>query len=573
MFIQIPKYAFRSFVNFMFFFAKPFIFLIILQIFFSFISSYIWFNLMMDILASITSYMSTNSPSIISTVLLCLKNLLIKWCIGSIAYLLSTIIQAYLYPKMEMNARLQCYDFLQKVPQSITAQHSSGYLESIITAACDSLTSNIKNIFEDILPNVILLITLSYELFQASPKLGLYTICLNIIYFTIMTIFNRKYSIPSGTKYSYYSSMRTNTVLECFNNRTLNFIYRLYDIFLNRVKQISYLEQTASIKSKLTHVVGFILREILFLFGMGYGYYRYVIYLVQIKSLSMLNSVNMFNYGRSMISLQWSMSNIFGDVIEAYGEGSLSTNLMYKWYDIVEEQAIKIKNGTQITNGISKIEFKNVSLKFNDKIIIENESFIIDNKNIIMFAGPSGCGKTTLVNMISGIITDYEGEILINDINIREYSPEALRNNITYISQGTSIIEGTIEFNVKLNNNQINTNDIISLGQELNMRNITKEAGINGGNLSGGEKQRVCIMRGLLSCQKNQLIISDELTSNLDMKNAHKALSMIIEKARQNNSILILIEHIPFAQEFIDCIYTFEWFNDRYKIISPKKII
>lgn len=170
-----------------------------------------------------------------------------------------------------------------------------------------------------------------------------------------------------------------------------------------------------------------------------------------------------------------------------------------------------------------KIQFKNVSFKYNEANanILENINFEINKGETLGIIGPVGSGKTHLINLIPRLIDAYKGEILVDDVNVKDYSLEELRKKISYISQKTYFFSDTIFNNIK-NNNYDNINDINTLAQIShsyefiqNLPNLYEEKmSEQGSNFSGGQKQRLSILRGLN--KKSEILIFDDTFSALD---------------------------------------------------------
>lgn len=213
------------------------------------------------------------------------------------------------------------------------------------------------------------------------------------------------------------------------------------------------------------------------------------------------------------------------------------------------------------------LELKNITKKF-DRVIFDNLSIRFPNKGFVLIIGESGCGKSTLFNIILGIESVDEGEIIYNDTILKkENFKEFRKNEIGAIFQDYGLIEYyTIKQNLLLSimniKNKITDNDLI---------NILKKVGINKKlntickNLSGGEKQRVAIARSLL-IDKN-IIICDEPSGSLDNENGEKILSFLKEESKER--LVICISHnLSYIKKYAD--YTFDLNLKKYLLNKPK---
>lgn len=187
------------------------------------------------------------------------------------------------------------------------------------------------------------------------------------------------------------------------------------------------------------------------------------------------------------------------------------------------------------------IEIKNLTKKFDEKIVFSDFNLIIENGDFIIFSGPSGCGKTTLLNMIGAIEKIDDGEIIVDDIDIKNKKNHLnyFRTKIGFLFQNFALVDNkTVKENLKLIRKDCKTNlsiedalSIIGLEDKLNKKIYT---------LSGGEQQRVALARLML--KKCDVILADEPTGSLDKKNAEAVLDILKQLNKQGKTI-ILVTH------------------------------
>ena len=198
----------------------------------------------------------------------------------------------------------------------------------------------------------------------------------------------------------------------------------------------------------------------------------------------------------------------------------------------VLDMTLSIKDGTK-ENGIDgkkgEVEFRNVSFCYPDaeKDVIEDISFTAHKGETIAFIGSTGCGKSTVINMIPRFYDATKGEVLVDGVNVKEYTQKALRNKIGYVSQKAVLFTGSIKSNVAYGNNGTKgfTDDdvkhAIETAQAKEFVDKT-EGGIDafvaqgGSNFSGGQKQRLSIARAI--CRHPEILIFDDSFSALDYK-------------------------------------------------------
>ena len=202
----------------------------------------------------------------------------------------------------------------------------------------------------------------------------------------------------------------------------------------------------------------------------------------------------------------------------------------------------KVKNGEKKLKEINEIEFKNVMLKYGNNTALNNINFKTQKPNIIGLVGDSGGGKSSFVSLIERFYDANDGEVLINNQNIKEYDIKSLREKIAYIPQNIHIFNDTIAANIAYGKeiNEEKIKDVLKKANLLDFVN-TLPNGIytilqeNGSNLSGGQKQRIAIARALYN--DPDVLILDEATSALD----NKSEAVIMKTINNLNDKLIFI--------------------------------
>lgn len=208
---------------------------------------------------------------------------------------------------------------------------------------------------------------------------------------------------------------------------------------------------------------------------------------------------------------------------------------------------------------IDNIQFKNVHFFFDKKKkILENFNKTILKNSIIGIAGKSGVGKTTLMHLLSGLINPTEGEIIVNDINVKDF--KNWNEKIAYVSQKPFVIDSTIRDNVCLGEDDKLLNEerlkiaykdsgLDEFINSLDYKDLSN-VGDSGSFVSGGQIQRIGIARALY--KNANLILLDEITSNLDENIQSKIMKNILEL--KNGRIIFLISHDKKILDYCDDI-------------------
>lgn len=215
---------------------------------------------------------------------------------------------------------------------------------------------------------------------------------------------------------------------------------------------------------------------------------------------------------------------------------------------IAEDVAIKqITNPVTFDNFSDSIEFKNVSFSYEDKMILDSVNLKIEKGKTVALVGSSGAGKSTLVDLVPRFHDAVKGELLIDGINIKNYSLESLRNQMGIVTQEPILFNDTIANNISLAMDDASDEQIMNAAKIANAHHfiMQKENGYEtiigerGNKLSGGEKQRVTIARAVL--KNPPILILDEATSSLDTE-SEKLVQDAINKL-MNNRTSIVIAH------------------------------
>lgn len=216
----------------------------------------------------------------------------------------------------------------------------------------------------------------------------------------------------------------------------------------------------------------------------------------------------------------------------------------------------KIKDGSRKgkTKKIGEVEFKNVSFKYPDseEYVLKDISFKAKKGETIAFIGSTGSGKSTLINLIPRFYDATDGEILINGINIKDYTLESLHNKIGYVPQKAIMFNGSVKYNVSYGENgkkEINEDKIkkaieVAQGKEF-VEKMTEKYDSNisqgGTNISGGQKQRLAIARAI--ARDPEIYIFDDSFSALDYKTDY-LLRKELKKYTKDATSLIVAQRI-----------------------------
>ena len=207
--------------------------------------------------------------------------------------------------------------------------------------------------------------------------------------------------------------------------------------------------------------------------------------------------------------------------------------------NIENAKTLEIKN--------SKINFENVFFKYeeNEKNVLNNISLEFEGGKMTALVGHSGSGKSTILNLIPRFYQVQDGNIKIDNQSIYDVTINSLRENISLVSQETTLFDDTIKNNIKYANEHASDEEVLEVAKLSNSDEFIEKLpnkfetliGENGVRLSGGEKQRISIARAMI--KKSSIILLDEATSSLDSETEAKIQEALNILTKNKTTIVI----------------------------------
>jgi len=211
-----------------------------------------------------------------------------------------------------------------------------------------------------------------------------------------------------------------------------------------------------------------------------------------------------------------------------------------------------VKESVSETRG--EVEFVNVSFKYPDAedYVLHDISFKVNKGETVAFIGSTGSGKSTLINLVPRFYDVSEGKVLIDGVDVRDYTQEALRNKLGYVPQRAVLFAGTVMSNVALGDSgkpqptedEIRSAIVVAQAEEFvgNLEDgLDAQIAQGGTNVSGGEKQRLAIARAV--CRKPDIFIFDDSFSALDYK-TDRQLRSALKRETEDTTCLIVAQRI-----------------------------
>ncbi|MDH5735985.1 MAG: lipid A export permease/ATP-binding protein MsbA [Gammaproteobacteria bacterium] len=211
-------------------------------------------------------------------------------------------------------------------------------------------------------------------------------------------------------------------------------------------------------------------------------------------------------------------------------------------------------NGEYEVNRVTgNIVFNDINFRYAsnpDRFVLKSINLNIQAGKTIAFVGRSGSGKSTLVNLLPRLYDSYEGEIRIDDHDIRDYKLKSLRNQIAYVGQEIVLFNDTVEHNIAYGSlHNYSEQDVIKAAQSAHAYEFIKQmanglqtiVGEKGVLLSGGQRQRIAIARALL--KDSPILILDEATSALDTE-SERHIQAALEELIKNRTTLVIAHRL-----------------------------
>lgn len=228
--------------------------------------------------------------------------------------------------------------------------------------------------------------------------------------------------------------------------------------------------------------------------------------------------------------------------------------------EILDEQPDIRDNETadpELTVKNGEIEFKNVTFRYyknSDESVLNNINLKIPAKSIVGIIGSTGCGKTTLVSMISRLYDPDEGEVLVDGRNVKDYTIYNLREGIGMVLQNNTLFSGTIEENLRWGDEDASEEEIKAAAHSAQADKFVDsfkdgyqtEIDQGGTNVSGGQKQRLCIARALL--KKPKVLILDDSTSAVDTA-TETQIRLAFKNELADSTKIIIAQRITSVQD------------------------
>lgn len=372
----------------------------------------------------------------------------------------------------------------------------------------------------------------------------IFVVLITIIYFGIR-IFNRifkKYDALNASIQENISGMRTvkSYVREDYE------IKKLTKASENLKKDFTKAERLVMSDQSIMQFAIYSLNLVVIFLGATFviqnGTYDETLGLITYNKLSTGDLSSLLTYGMQSLMSLMMLSMVIVTI-------TISIESARRIVEVLNEKPTIVSPSNPIYNmDNGEIEFKNVSFKYKEegnKYVLSNINLKIESGQMIGILGGTGSGKTSLVNLISRIYDVNEGEVILSGHNVKEYDVDSLRENIAVVLQKNILFSGSVKENLKWGNENATDEEIIHFSKLACADEFVSkfEGGYDykieqgGSNVSGGQKQRLCIARALI--KKPKVLILDDSTSAVDTKTDALIRKGLREDLKETTKIII----------------------------------
>jgi ATP-binding cassette subfamily B protein len=229
---------------------------------------------------------------------------------------------------------------------------------------------------------------------------------------------------------------------------------------------------------------------------------------------------------------------------------------MKRLTDIMEANVVipEKPDAVELSNVKGKIEFRNVSFSYKDEPTLKDVSFVINPGEKVAVVGPIGSGKTTILNLIPRFYDVTSGNVLIDDVDVRDLKLSFLRRVVAIVPQETFLFPTTIRENIAFGKKDASMEEIVAAAKAAQIHDTIEKfpngyetlVGERGITLSGGQRQRFAIARALLV--NPRIVLLDDSTSSVDVE-TESAIQKALDKLLEGRTAVIITNRLSTVQK------------------------
>ena len=440
-------------------------------------------------------------------------------------------LMSYVGQRIIADLREKIYNHLQSLSLSFFTRNPTGILMSRITNDVNLVQGAVTDAVTGLLKDVFTIVGLVSVIFYRDWKLAFVAMVVFPLAIYPIVKFGRKlrsYSTRSQTTMGDISSI----LLETIAGSRIVKAFNMEDYERARFARENRKLFGISMKSVRVRAISHPLMEVLGGLGIAfivfYGGYNVI--------RGDATPGTFFSFLTALLMLYEPVKRL-SNVNNTVQQGLAAASRIFEILDTVPE--IRNRPGARALTNISKgIEYRDLSFKYEEDWVLKNINIKVKTGEVVAFVGASGGGKTTLLNLLPRFYDVTSGKVLIDDVDIRDFTVESLRGMIGIVTQQTILFNDTVKNNIAYGNIGQPFEEIVKAAEAAYAHNFIQNLpqgydtviGEQGAKLSGGERQRVSIARALL--KNAPILILDEATSSLDSESeieVQKALEYLMQ--------------------------------------------
>lgn len=500
---------------------------------FSYIGKYKYFLILSMFFAAVTVGLTLYAPILVGKAIDCIigkgnvdfvnmKSILIKVAVIVVSTALIQWLMNVCNNKITYNVsrdlRKKAFEKIEILPFSYIDTHSKGDIVSRVITDVDQLSDGLLMGFTQFFTGVITIIgTLAFML-SVNVFITIVVVVVTPLSFFIARFIAKKtfnmFSLQSKTR-----GEQTSFIDEMISNQKVAEAYSMNEENKARFDKINddlakySLKATffSSITNPATRFVNSIVYAAVALFGA----------IMAVKGNITVGILSCF------LSYANQYTKPFNEISSVVTELQNAIACAARVFELIEEapELPDKADATELENVKGSVEIKNLYFSYNpDRELLKNVNINVEPGKTVAIVGPTGCGKTTLINLLMRFYDPNNGVISVDEVNTQDVTRQSLRQNFGMVLQDTWLKSGTIADNIRLGKTDATDDEIIEAAKKAHAHSFIKrlpngyktKIGEDGGSLSQGQKQLLCITR-LMLCPPPMLIL-DEATSSIDTR-------------------------------------------------------
>ncbi len=500
---------------------------------FSYIGKYKYFLILSMFFAAVTVGLTLYAPILVGKAIDCIigkgnvdfvnmKSILIKVAIIVVSTALIQWLMNVCNNKITYNVsrdlRKKAFEKIEILPFSYIDTHSKGDIVSRVITDVDQLSDGLLMGFTQFFTGVITIIgTLAFML-SVNVFITIVVVVVTPLSFFIARFIAKKtfnmFSLQSKTR-----GEQTSFIDEMISNQKVAEAYSMNEENKARFDKINddlakySLKATffSSITNPATRFVNSIVYAAVALFGA----------IMAVKGNITVGILSCF------LSYANQYTKPFNEISSVVTELQNAIACAARVFELIEEapELPDKADATELENVKGSVEINNLYFSYNpDRELLKNVNINVEPGKTVAIVGPTGCGKTTLINLLMRFYDPNNGAISVDEVNTQDVTRQSIRQNFGMVLQDTWLKSGTIADNIRLGNTDATDDEIIEAAKKAHAHSFIKrlpngyktKIGEDGGSLSQGQKQLLCITR-LMLCPPPMLIL-DEATSSIDTR-------------------------------------------------------